>query len=44
MKTCKECNGELIRLRHLIRDEAKYKCKVCNKITKENTRFKKKKT
>jgi NAD-dependent SIR2 family protein deacetylase len=43
MKKCPKCDGEMNRLRHLVRDEAKYKCASCGNRMRENTRYRKEK-
>jgi len=37
MKKC-TCGGQMNKVRHPVRDEAKYKCSSCGKTEKHNTR------
>lgn len=39
MKQCATCDVEMVKLRHRVRDENKYKCPSCGKLIYENTRF-----
>lgn len=41
MKKCPNCTNEMTKVRHLVRDEAKYKCTSCGKVLCENTRYRK---
>lgn len=38
---CPSCNNEMIRIRHLVMDEARYKCQSCGRTIRKNTRFRK---